>query len=174
VIRNFQFVGYADPSQGLGEAARAPITLADFYNPTGAGTTPEGSPFGEAEPLPKALVINVSAVWCVACQREAGQVLPEEYARFHPLGGELLLDLAESRELGHVADNSDLDNWVMTYDVDYPAVIDPTYQLGALFDSSAFPANVLVDTRDMTIVDLVSGVPQESFWLSLDGLLSGG
>jgi len=170
VISNFEFTGYVDPSAGLGEAARSTITLADFHNPTGEGTAPAGSPLGEGQPLPRALLINVSAVWCVACQREASQVLPGEYARFQPQGGELLLDLAESSALGQVADFGDLDNWVTAYDVTYPAVVDPTYQLGALFDSSAFPANILVDPRDMTIVELVSGVPQDGFWLALDEL----
>lgn len=170
VIRNFEFQGYVDPSAGLGESARTTIALADFHNPTGEGTAPAGSALGEGRVLPRALLINVSAVWCVACQREASQVLPDEYARFEPEGGELLLDLAESASLGDVASFGDLDNWVMAYDVTYPAVIDPTYQLGALFDSSAFPANILVDPRDMTIVELVSGVPQDSFWLALDEL----
>jgi hypothetical protein len=165
VIRNYGFTGYVDPSQGVGEARHVPISLGDFYNPTRQGTYPEGSPFGAGTPLPKGLVVNISAVWCVSCKYEAQMVLPEKYAELAPQGGELLLDLAESNAMGHVAGFGELDSWVSTFDVRYPSVIDPSYQLGGLFDSSQFPANIMIDTSDMTVVQSVAGVPEESFWL---------
>jgi hypothetical protein len=171
VIRNYEFVGYVDPSQGIDAAKRVSLGLGDFYNPTRHGSYPDGSPFGASGSLPRALVINVSAVWCVSCKLEAQTVLPLKYAELHPRGGELLLDLAESAEPGQVAGFQQLDGWVTTFAVSYPAVIDPSYQLGAMFDSSSFPANVLVDTSDMTVVESVAGVPEDSFWLKVDQLL---
>jgi len=171
VIRDYSFTGYARPGEGIGETHRGAVALSDFYNPTGDDTYAEGSPFGAGTRRPKALVINVSAVWCVSCKLEAQTVLPDEYADFHPRGGELLFDLAESAEPGNVASFTQLDSWISTFSVTYPAVIDPSYQLGSVFPSSAFPANMLVDTRDMTIVEVVSGVPEESFWTKANALL---
>jgi hypothetical protein len=171
VIRDYSFTGYARPGEGIGAARRGPITLSDFYNPTGHATYAEGSPFGAGTARPKALVVNVSAVWCVSCKLEAQSVLPEEYAELHPRGAELLFDLAESAEPGNVASFTELDSWISKFAVTYPAVVDPSYQLGSVFPSSSFPANMLVNTRDMTIVDLVSGVPEESFWTKVNGLL---
>jgi len=173
VVRNYAFEGYVDPSQGTGAAYHVPISLGDFYNPTRQGTYPEGSPFGAGKPRPKGLVINVSALWCVACKLEAQNDLPEEYAEFAPHGGQLLLDLAESNAMGQVASFQELDGWVSTFDVRYPSVVDPSYQLGALFDSAQFPANIMIDTADMTVVQSVAGRPGESFWLTFDDLLNG-
>lgn len=56
----------------------------------------------------------------------------------------------------------------------YPAVIDPSAQLGGSFDQSQFPANFIIDTRTMTIVDLVTGIPGDAFWDKMDGVLHGG
>lgn len=174
VLRNYAFTGYVNPDEGIGEALRVPISLGDFYNPDGDGVYPAGSPFGEGEPLPRGLVINVSAVWCGPCQQEAANVLPGKYDEFEPLGAELLLNLADGIEPGVPGTFSDLDNWVTTFPVRYPAVVDPTYQLGALFPSSSFPANIIVDTADMTIVEVIAGVPEESFWTKLRDLLGSG
>ena len=171
VVRNYSFEGYIDPSQGTGAAHQVAISLGDFYNPTRQGTYPEGSPFGAGVARPKGLVINVSALWCTACKNEAQSVLPDEHAEIAPRGGEILLDLAESNQMGEVAGFQQLDGWVSTFDVRYPAVIDPSSQLGSMFDSSTFPANILVDTSDMTVVESVAGVPEESFWLKLNQLL---
>jgi hypothetical protein len=171
VIDRYAFTGYVDPSVGIGPDHRVPIGLPDFYNPTGEGTYPEGFHHGEGSPLPKALMINVSAVWCGPCQHEAAAVLPDKYAELAPRGAELLLNLADGREPGVAGTFDDLDNWVTTFPVRYPAVVDPTYQLGALFDAASFPANIIVDTRDMSIVEVIAGVPEEAFWTKLEELL---
>lgn len=171
IIENFAFTGYVDPSNAVGPDHRVALSLADFYNPTGEGTHPAGAAFAEGEPLPKALMINVSAVWCGPCQNEAANVLPDEYDRFAPRGAEILLNLADGAEPGVAATFSDLDNWVTTFPVEYPSVVDPTYQMGALFDSSSFPANIIVDTRDMSIVTVIAGVPEQTFWKKLEELL---
>jgi hypothetical protein len=173
VIRSFAFTGYVDPDRGTGPSNQVPISLADFYNPTGDGTFPEGSSFGEGEPVPKALVINVSAVWCGPCQHEAANVLPGKYDELAPRGAEMLLNLADGVEPGVAATFSDLDSWVTTFPVRYPSVVDPLYQVGALFDSSSFPANIIIDTRDMTIAEVIAGVPEEAFWTKVEDLLDG-
>ncbi|AUX25890.1 uncharacterized protein SOCEGT47_064430 [Sorangium cellulosum] len=172
VIANYQFVGYANAAE-YNETMQA-IQLADFYNPTGTDVFPEGSPYGAGEPKPKALLIDVSSVWCLPCKLEAESVLPRLYRKYQPIGGEFLVQLADGRTPGEPAVARDLYKWTTQYEVRYPSAIDPTYKLGALFQADAFPANMIVRTRDMTIMEIVAGVPEEnsSFWRTFEKILS--
>ncbi|WP_437936114.1 TlpA family protein disulfide reductase [Sorangium sp. So ce341] len=173
VIANYQFVGYANAAEH--KDTMQPIQLADFYNPTGEEVFPEGSPYGAGEPKPKVLLIDVSSVWCGPCKIEAESVLPRLYEKYQPLGGEFLVQLADGRNPGEPAVPRDLYRWTTTYDVQYPSAIDPSYKLGALFQADAFPANMLVRTKDMTIIEVVSGVPEEnsSFWRTFEKIMNG-
>ncbi len=164
VINNFVFPGYTRPGRGLGDTMRGDVALGDFYNPTGEGIFPDDSPYDPGAKMPRALIINVSAVWCGPCKFEAQNVLPGEYEHFQPLGAELMLVLADSVDPGDPADFPNLDNWVSSFEATYPSVIDPDYQMGTLFDTSQFPANFIIDTRDMTILEFVAGIPQDGFW----------
>ncbi len=173
VIANYQFVGYANAAEH--NDTMQPIQLADFYNPSGEEVFPEGSPYGAGEPKPKVLLIDVSSVWCGPCKVEAESVLPRLYEQYQPLGGEFLVQLADGRNPGEPAVPRDLYRWTTQYDVQYPSAIDPSYKLGALFQADAFPANMLVKTKDMTIVEVVSGVPAEDsrFWRTFERIMNG-
>lgn len=175
IITNYKFVGYAN-SQAVSDSLQA-IQLADFYNPHADDATyapasdaeddrlfPEGSPYGAGTKKPKALLIDVASVWCGPCNEEAKSVLPSLYAKYKPCGGEFLLQLADGPNPGTPATQSNLYSWTFKYKVDYPATIDPSYKLGQLFDANAFPANMLIDTRTMTIVEVIAGVPDAAFW----------
>ncbi|MCC6527320.1 MAG: TlpA family protein disulfide reductase [Polyangiaceae bacterium] len=170
VISPFVFRGYVRPEVDKGEAHRVIFGLPDFYSGEEA-LFPPGSPFGAGNPKPVALLVNVGAVWCTPCQYEASKILPGEHAKYAPRGGEFLMNLAQSAALGTPATWTDLDNWIKAYDVVYPAVLDDEGQLGALFDPNSYPANVIIDTRTMQIVESVSGVPQETFWTKFEALL---
>jgi hypothetical protein len=88
-----------------------------------------------------------------------------------PVGGQFLFTLADSYAPGTPATIDTLRGWTK-YKVDYPAVIDPTYTLSGLFESDAYPANMIIDTRTMTICDVFEGSPEpdnagsggQSFW----------
>ncbi len=172
LIENFAFEGYVNARDGLGEQYRSQITLGDFYNPTGDGTYGPDAIRPEGTLKPKALMINVSAVWCGPCKEEAQTTLPKHYKELGPEGMELLMVLADSEAVGSPAGFSHLDNWCTAFDVFYPAAIDPKYQLGGSFDQSQFPANFIVDTRDMTIRDVVSGIPSQGFFDKISELLA--
>lgn len=173
VIANYQFVGYADAHAN--NDTMQPIQLADFYNPTGTEVFPEGSQYGAGEPKPKVLLIDVSSVWCGPCKDEAESVLPRLYEKYQPQGGEFLVQLADGRNPGEPAVARDLHRWTTQYEVKYPSAIDPSYKLGALFQADAFPANMLVKTQDMTIVEVVAGVPVENstFWRTFEKIMNG-
>lgn len=171
VIRNYEFVGFAYPALPAGRERLLPISFADFYNPTGTDTFPEGTSFTAGAPKPKALTVVLAARWCGPCQAEAKDLLPGKYAELKPRGGEFLLDLAQNLSY-QPAEMSDLRIWTKQFNVDYPSIIDPMAEFSSLFDSSAFPSSLLVRTRDMTIVDAVTGSPDPSFWVRFEEILA--
>lgn len=152
-IDNYSLVGFPDSTVAADPNATVPIQLSDFYNPTGEDVFPEGSVYGAGQPKPRALLIDISALWCSPCQFEAQKILPGLYAKYQPLGAELLMNIAESGQNGVPAAPKDLKSWVTTFKTPFPAGIDSTRKLPTNFSpGSSFPVNILVDTRDMKIV----------------------
>ncbi len=168
VVADYTFDGFPGP-----DASRAQLVtmrLSDFYNPSGDEVFPEGSPYGAGQPKPRALGIVVGAVWCGPCQQEARNVLPEKHAILTPLGGQFLFVLADASEPGVQATKDDLVRWTDTFDTDFPAGLDTAYALGGVIKADQYPANILIDTREMTIVEVVSGIPPELYWSTFEDL----
>lgn len=172
IISNYKFIGFVNSVAGRDLAE---IQMAEFYNPDGAGVFEEGSVFPAGSPKPKALLIAVASVWCGPCNYEAANVLPDLYAKYKPMGGEFLGQLADGPKGGVAATPTNLTSWANKYDPSYPYTIDPSYKLGALFEADAFPANMIIDTRTMKIVDVISGVAEEgsTFWKTYEKVLAG-
>jgi hypothetical protein len=184
VIAAFEFQGFASPVQS--SAALVPIKLADFYNPhaddAGYKPTdpalddrlfPKGSPHGEGKPKPKALAIDIGAIWCGPCNYEAKTELPPRHLKYRPLGGEFLFQLADGATQGKAATEKDLVTWTKKYKVDYPSTIDVDKQLTTSFDANSYPANMIINLRTMRIVAVVAGVPDESFWTTFEATIAG-
>ncbi len=171
VIQNFKFMGFPNSLENNKDLVT--VQMADFYNPTGKGVFGKGASFPEGQAKPKAILIDVSSVWCGPCNYEAANVLPGLYAKYKPRGGEFLLQLADGPTPGSAANSKHLYNWTKKYKVDYPATIDPSYKLSALFQADAFPANMIIDTKTMKIVDVIAGVAEEggTFWKAYEKLL---
>ena len=170
IVQNFKFVGFPRPHEQVEQAYN--ISLSDFYNPTGDAIWEEGSPYGAGRPKPKALMIVVSAVWCAPCNAEAKDLLPGEFEEYNPQGVEFLLNLADGPTVGTPAEFSHLIKWVDKYETKFPAVIDPSYKLSALFEANAFPANMIIDTRTMEIVEVVAGIPNAGFFDTLEAVIA--
>jgi len=172
-IQNFEFVGF--PNSVVDTSALKTIQLADFYNPTGDGVYPEGSPYGAGTPKPKGLLIVVSAVWCSPCNYEADVTLPILYAKYKPNGGQFFLNLADGPTPGIPAESKNLYLWDKKYQLDYPSAVDPSSKLAALFEADAFPANMIIRTSDMKIMDVSAGAPPEgsTFWKTYEKIIAG-
>jgi hypothetical protein len=181
-IANYTFQGFINAKAS--SSALQPIALADFYNPHAGDESykpesaavddrlyPKGSLYGEGKPRPRALLINVAAVWCGPCNEEAKSTFPVKHAKYKPCGGEFFLQLSESAQMGEAATQKNLASWGKKYKSDFPIAIDPTYQLASLFDASAYPANMIIDPRTMTVVDVVMGVPGEAFWQKFEEII---
>ncbi|MBI4706137.1 MAG: hypothetical protein HY744_34005 [Deltaproteobacteria bacterium] len=192
VLPDFQFIGYynyvtAQPGYYVF------VHLSDFYNPTGAEIYAPGSPYcqpdegGNCRPKPKALLINMSALWCPVCQQEAQYVTPGKYKHYEPLAGEFLLVLIDGNTPGKAAVPKDLDKWDKKYKVDFPSTIDPAGKVGVMFPPS-LPGNMLVDPRTMTILEVIEGLPLDpddpacksspmdkhcTFWEKFDKVIEG-
>jgi hypothetical protein len=159
VIRNYKFRGFARPQDG--DFSGQTIQMADFYNPTGAEMHAAESMYG-AKPKPKAVLIVIAAGWCEPCKHEAREILPGEYAQFAPQGAEFLTIMAEDPS-SNQPDLVDLSKWTNAYDSLWPSVVDGQFKFFALAEEPAFPANILVETKTMTIVDRVAGADPAIF-----------
>jgi len=168
VIPNFCFPGFVDPVDAMAETE---ICLSNFYNPTGDGTFGADDPFDDGAPLPQVVVIDVSGKWCSPCKYEAQHVLPGVWSNLGPKGLLLMTVLADGSKPTVPATLADLAQWSAAFQPRYPNVIDPKYQMGALFDSSQFPAFFIVDAKTMEIVQFVGGKPPETFWKKVEELL---
>ncbi len=170
VIANYRFEGLANPE--VDAQTFVELRFSDFYNPTGDGVFAADSPYGE-RPKPRVLWLTVGAVWCGPCQYEAENVLPEEHAVYAPRGAEIFAVLADGPTVGKPATAAHLANWVSRYETAWPAAIDPTYKFAAQFDADGLPANMVIDTSTMQIVESINGAPQAGsiFFVTLDALL---
>jgi thiol-disulfide isomerase/thioredoxin len=174
ILPNYQFIGY--PNALADSSALQTIQFADFYNPTGTDVYPEGSPYGAGTPKPKALMLQFAAGWCGPCNYEADQILPDLLTKYKPMGGMFFMQLTDGNNPGTAAKTKDLNNWTAKYDVDYPATLDPTYKMSLLFEAAAYPANFIIDTRTMEIVEVLAGAaePGDPFWDKFESVLNGG
>lgn len=162
IIQDFEFSGFPDPDAE--RSTLVTLRLGDFYNPTGDGTFDEGSPLGSGKAKPRALAIVLGAVWCSPCQEEARQDLPDQHERLTPIGGQIFFILEESSNPGVPSTKQDLVNWTKTFDNAYPSVLDPNRSMAAVVKPDTYPGNIIIDTRDMSIVDIVTGSPPDSYW----------
>lgn len=168
VIADYPFEGYPRPAEGIGADFRRSIALAQFYNPTGSGSYPAGSPFGAGEPQPVALVLRLDAVWAGPSKAEAANIFVP-YESLREVGGEVLGLLAESDTPGDLAQFSELDNWIPAFGSTHPSVIEPAGELVAAIGSD-YPTTLLIDTRTMTIQRVVGGLLSDGFWQEAEAL----
>lgn len=152
VIRNYSLIGMPSPDDST---AAVSMALQDFYDPTGEGVYPEGSPYSEG-PLPKALLITLGATWCGPCKEEAENVLPQLHASLRPTGAQFLFVLVEG-DPGSPATEANLSAWVNAFDSSWPQAIDPSQDFRSAYGTS-FPINLVVDPKTMTIVELRTGL----------------
>jgi hypothetical protein len=152
-IQNLSFLGWRHPDVAQYDLSKLEtLRLSDFYDPDGHTGI-------------KLLAINASAVWCSVCRSEYVDMKTQDtYATYKAKGVEMLGTLFEDNSY-YPAQPMDLHNWgsVSNHAVAFPLVIDPSFKMGAYFDSDATPLNMLVDVRTMTIVSVTMGY-STTYW----------
>jgi hypothetical protein len=112
------------------------------------------------------MVVNTAALWCSVCQVEHRD-LPIRHEEYSPRGLVILSALFQD-ERADPADLSDLTVWVETFDVPFPMVLDPAYQLGAYASAETAPLNLVIDARTMRILRKYVGDQSSLLWPFVD------
>lgn len=174
VIPNFHFYGWRDPKGSNYDLNKLElISMADYYDPDGS----KGS---------KALLINVSGLWCGVCQAEhqggTYQLASGGTATWKPIVDEVtsresrglryLETVVDGPDERYIATPDELVQWVKTYSMSIPVVLDPEYQMAALRqDDGGWPTNFVVKTNDMTIVYGIQTADPDTLWAFVERLL---
>ena len=82
--------------------------------------------------------------------------------------------LLEGATPGKPATLADLASWTSKYNVNYPAAVDPANKLQPLFEMDAYPINMIVNTKTMQLVKVLTGMPDAAFWTTFETTLGGG
>lgn len=161
IIEDFAFLGWRDPVRADYDIDKFEIVrLSEFYNPDGRSDV-------------RLIWINASAVWCTVCRAEMRDIKNNKVNEvFGAKGVQLIETLFEDNGSGP-ATPLDLQRWGKTPDhaIDFPLLLDPGFKLGAFFTSDATPLNMLVDARNMKIIDATMGYSLD-YWQRVDELLS--
>jgi hypothetical protein len=161
-IENFQFLGWRSPATDKYDPAKlVPISLGDYYDPTGASGV-------------RYIVITSTALWCSACKYEYQDMGTGKAATYAQQGVVFLGALFENND-GKPAQPPDLVTWAKAFKVGFPFVLDPALKLGGFFDVDATPMEMIVDAKTMEILVVENGwisSGTESLWSQLDQLLA--
>jgi hypothetical protein len=132
------------------------ISLGSFYDPTGK--------------THEIVLLNTAAVWCSVCKSEH-KTLPDRYAELAPRGLAIVSALFQNGQ-GGPADLDDLTTWVETFDVPFPMVLDPDYQLNDYASAETAPLNLVIDARTMRILAKFIGNQSEPLWTTIEDELA--
>ena len=159
VAQNFCFEGVRAPNperaseqvQDLEE-----LSFGNFYDPSGSRY--------------ELILVNSAAIWCSACQVEH-QTLPEHASE---LGGEGLVIVSGLFQDAkrNPATPDDLLAWIETFEPNFPMVLDPDYQLGAYASAETAPLNLVIDARNMQILQKFIGDQASVLWPYLENELA--
>ena len=98
------------------------------------------------------LWVSVAAGWCPACSAEALDIqkMIKDGTLDRRVG--LMGVLFETKTKGQAVDEAFLRAWINTYQLTYPVVMDPAFQMGAFYDTRETPFNMLLDLFTMRIL----------------------
>lgn len=154
-VEDFAFQGWRSPSDSRFDAgAHETIRFSDYFDPDGSRGV-------------NLLMLNTTAGWCANCQIEHEE-LEERLATHGPNGLALVSVMYHGYEFGETAVEDDLETWARDYDIDFPFAIDPTYRMGRYGAAEAAPLNLLVDPRDMTLIEKFVGNQAAVMWARIE------
>lgn len=106
-------------------------------------------------PGARVIMINAAAGWCAPCMREA-EAMPEFAAEYEPRGVVILVAVFEDQN-GDPADPAFVKEWVDTFELAVPVLIDTSFQMGKYVDVNVMPVNIFVDAETLEILEVAQG-----------------
>jgi len=162
IIKDYSFsVGWSNPKAvgyDIQQFDAEPIRLSDFYNPSGAADQSE------------VMLVNTAALWCQACRVEHSD-LDERLAEYGPRGLVILSTLFQDAQ-SQPAKAVHLQIWARQFEIAFPFVLDPEYQMGDFALASKAPLNLVVDLRTMEILLKVTGEGGSVIWPLVESTLA--
>ena len=155
-IQNIHFVGkneMGDQNAGAYSGiSMMPVQLADFYNDSST----------------KYVALSGVAGWCSPCNQEQAEV-PNLQAKYEPMGVKFFEAMMQgyNEQTGAPATENDINRWQTAHHLEVGIGTDPGNEIFQYADLSAFPVNMVIRTRDMSIVYMNVGYDP-----NLDGTLS--
>jgi thiol-disulfide isomerase/thioredoxin len=119
----------------------------------------------------RGVVLSLAAEWCVPCRNEQPTLL-SLYDRYKSSLG--FLEAVVQDQLGNPAPSTIADNWATAYKIPFDIAGDPDKVLAPYYDVNSMPVQMVIRTRDMTIVLLHTGaVTEPEFQPILDAVAAG-
>ncbi len=100
----------------------------------------------------KLLWVMVSAGWCAPCKAEVQAVQKDYKAGKYNKGLGIINVVFETTKKNDPADAKFIKSWADGFKLTFPVLMDPVFKTGAYFSSSAAPFNMLINTKEMTVV----------------------
>ena len=150
-IEDFAFQGWRNPAAaGFDSDAYETLRFSDYFDPDG-------------ERGVRLLLLNTAAGWCSNCQIEH-EGLASQLATYGPRGLVIFSMMYHGFELYEGASPQDAETWASDFNVEFPFVIDPTHRMGRYGAAEAAPLNLIVDPRDMTLIEKLVGNQEAVMW----------
>jgi thiol-disulfide isomerase/thioredoxin len=157
-IANHMFTAKTDDNMSgiidAGDTVKT-IELADFY----------------ADKSIKALFVGVAAEWCGPCNAEQPGLV-SLYKQYQPKGVQFIESMNQNVNFGP-ADFTVVDRWSARYKVPFPMAVDPNDALGPYYEQAAFPMDMVINMKDMTITWQSNGEDLPGLQAQLDMILAG-
>jgi hypothetical protein len=162
IATNVCLRAWDDPvAAAYAEEALSERCLADYYDPEAAEV--------------RLLLVNTSAVWCLACRTEyagsadrpsLGEHARSRFDRGFRVLGVMFQDASRAPATVEVGVA-----WASAYEVDFAFGVDEAFVMGEFADSQVQPFNMLIDTRTMEIIAELEGDQPGALWPLVDELL---
>lgn len=149
-VKNMELEGYMDAKElcrlhkdkELDLTKLAKISFLDYYK--GGAACPND---------PKKLLwVMVSAGWCLPCKAEVQSVQAKYKGDKYDKRLGIINVVIETTKNNEPADAAFIKQWASGYKLTYPVLMDPIFKTGAYFSKKAAPFNMLIDTKEMTIL----------------------
>lgn len=120
----------------------------------------------------KVLGISISAEWCAPCRNEQAAFV-SMMASYRAAGAAVaFVEPLVQNAAAAPADKTVIENWARTYSIDFDIGFDPTNTLAGYYEPQSFPMQMVVRTRDMSILYVSPGQDNGQLKAAIDQALT--